>query len=77
VRSVEVPEHESINSHEVLVAIRAAADQSGPRCQSDLVLGDVQYPTVWLPVGAASRRALPEASCPPRSRSGARPWKRG
>jgi hypothetical protein len=25
--------------------------QSGPRCQSDIVLGDVQYPTVWLPVG--------------------------
>ena len=25
--------------------------QSGPRCQSDLVLGDVQNPTVWLPVG--------------------------
>jgi hypothetical protein len=25
--------------------------QSGPRCQSDLVLGDVQYPTAWFPVG--------------------------
>jgi hypothetical protein len=25
--------------------------QSVPRCQSDLVLGDVQYPIVWLPVG--------------------------
>jgi hypothetical protein len=25
--------------------------QSGPRCQSDLVLGDVPYTTVWLPVG--------------------------
>src|SRR4029450_11275305 len=25
--------------------------QSGPRCQRDLVLGDVQYPTAWFPVG--------------------------
>jgi hypothetical protein len=24
---------------------------AGLACQGDLVLGDVQYPTVWLPVG--------------------------
>jgi hypothetical protein len=33
------------------VAIRAAAVSGGPRRQSDFVLGDVQYTTVWLPVG--------------------------
>jgi hypothetical protein len=29
----------------------AAAVGAGLACQGDLVLGDLQYPTVWLPVG--------------------------
>jgi hypothetical protein len=38
--------------------------QSGPRCQSDFVLGDVQYTTVWLPVGLTAAAVVGAAVCP-------------
>jgi hypothetical protein len=30
---------------------RVATGSAGPPCQGDVVLGDVLYPTPWLPVG--------------------------
>jgi hypothetical protein len=51
-RRREVTVSRSRRGREVIVAI-PCGDYSGrdPACHGDFVLGDVQYPTLWLPVG--------------------------
>jgi hypothetical protein len=47
----------------VAITCGCCSDRS-PACQGDLVLVDVQYPTIWLPVGLSAAAVVGAAVWP-------------